>query len=119
MALTPNVTLTAMTTSGETIATALDNQKAAFVNGFLTDAMIAAASPTSTPFVLPGVTLGIFPIGLIVTSAWAALFLLAVGAGTIGRIRFRTSYRRRTAGGHFGASSMSGKISAAYDKART
>lgn len=53
--------------------------------------IVAAA----TAFVLPGTTLGIFPTGLIITSAWAGVFLGAVGYGTIIRMKFRDHYRRR------------------------
>ena len=58
---------------------------------------IAAAIQTASAFVVPGVTLGIFPIGLIVTSAWSLIFIAAIGYGTYGRIRFRENYRRRKA----------------------
>ena len=55
------------------------------------------AIQASSKFVLPGQTLGIFPTGLIVTSAWMVLFFLACGVGTIGRVRNRGIYRRRKA----------------------
>jgi hypothetical protein len=47
-------------------------------------------------FRVPGITLGIFPTGLIITSIWCGFFILAVGFGTLGRIQFREQYRRRS-----------------------
>jgi len=77
-----------------------------FVSGIFqgkSDAGAAAAVPTAAAaaavkagaFVLPGTTLGIFPVGLIVTSVWALLFVAAVGYGTWGRIQFREQFRKR------------------------
>lgn len=57
----------------------------------------AAAAAKASVFVIPGKTLGIFPIGLIVTMSWTFLFILAFGLGTIGRITHRNSYRSRMA----------------------
>ncbi|KAK2740948.1 hypothetical protein FQN57_005952 [Myotisia sp. PD_48] len=48
----------------------------------------------TTQFVLPGISLGIYPIGLIVTSIWAGLFVLVVGFGTFERKRYRDVYRQ-------------------------
>jgi hypothetical protein len=47
-------------------------------------------------FTVPGTTLDIFPIGLIITSIWCGFFIIAVGLGTLGRIQFREQYRRRS-----------------------
>jgi hypothetical protein len=113
-ALQPNVTLAANTTSGPTLNVTLDNTEAAFVNGFFSDKMLAAAAPPTAPFVLPGVTLGIFPTGLIITGVWAVLFIGAVGAGTIGRYQFRQAYRRRIDG--TGGPQAGFSKAAAYDK---
>jgi hypothetical protein len=54
-----------------------------------------AAAAKAAGFTLPGTTLGIFPTGLIITSIWALLFLVAVGYGTWGRIQFRDQFRQR------------------------
>lgn len=59
--------------------------------------MAADAIVASQGFVLPGTTFGVFPVGLIITSAWCLLFFLAYGLGTIGRIRHRDIYRKRIA----------------------
>ena len=63
----------------------------------------AAAAPTAAaaavakagPFSLPGTTVGVFPVGLIITSTWALLFFAAVGFGTWERMQFRDQYRQR------------------------
>ncbi|MCJ1378628.1 hypothetical protein MMC17_001727 [Xylographa soralifera] len=113
-AVMPDVTLSAMAQDGTTLDTMLDNTQASFVTGVFSDTKAAAASaapvaPSATsassasastttsavPFTLPGVSLGIFPAGLVVTGAWALLFFLVVGLGTIGRINARSTYRRR------------------------
>lgn len=46
-------------------------------------------------FVLPGTQIKVFPLGLIITGSWAALLVLVVGVGTVGRYQFRQHYRRR------------------------
>lgn len=54
----------------------------------------AAAQGLPTPYDVPGLALGVFPTGLIVTSVWMMCFVGVVGAGTIGRMQFRDQYRR-------------------------
>ncbi|OAP55026.1 hypothetical protein AYL99_10726 [Fonsecaea erecta] len=68
-----------------------------FKNGLVSPSVAAAAITAAVPFVLPGTKLGIFPTGLIVTCSWTFLFLLAYGLGTIGRIQYRSVYRKRKA----------------------
>lgn len=55
----------------------------------------AAAATKASAFSLPGTTLGILPVGLIITSIWALLFFVAVGFGTWERIKFRKQFRLR------------------------
>lgn len=55
----------------------------------------AAAAEKAGAFELPGTTLGIFPVGLIITSIWALLFFSVVGYGTWERIQFRDQFRLR------------------------
>ena len=104
MLLEPMVTLTAKTTDGRTVGTMLSSREAAFVNGWFSTKSISIAAAAAelakqpAPFVLPGTTLGIFPIGLIVTSIWTFLFIAAVGYGTWCRMQFRESFRRKTGG---------------------
>jgi hypothetical protein len=63
---------------------------AAAIPSAATDAAMKAAA-----FVLPGTTLGAFPVGLIITSIWALLFFAVVGYGTWGRVQFREQFRQR------------------------
>jgi hypothetical protein len=102
--LSPNLKLAGMSRDGTTLSTNISSSEAPFINGFFAKKQVAtepvatdaaATTPSPTPFVLPGMTLGIFPVGLVITSVWALLFMGAVGFGTLGRIRFRDSYRRR------------------------
>lgn len=105
--LTPNITLAGGIANGSTLHTQLSSDDASFVSGLFQDSMsgnttaaarAAAAShlaAANAKFVLPGTTLGIFPIGLIITSAWAGIFISVLAYGTFGRIQFRESYRRR------------------------
>ncbi len=53
------------------------------------------ARPGDAGFVMPGRTLSIFPVGLIITSVWTVMFLVTVSVGTVDRVRFREAYRRR------------------------
>jgi len=54
----------------------------------------AAAAGLPTPFDVPGLSLGIFPVGLIVTGSWMLIFFSVVGYGTFGRMQYRDQYRR-------------------------
>ena len=67
-----------------------------FVNGEFALAASSSAGGIADPgFVMPGRKLGIFPVGLIITSAWTAIFLITISVGTVDRVRFRDAYRRR------------------------
>jgi hypothetical protein len=44
---------------------------------------------------VPGLSLGVEPVGLVVTGIWAVIFATAVGLGTLGRIQSREQYRRQ------------------------
>ncbi|KAL8935744.1 MAG: hypothetical protein Q9216_005280 [Gyalolechia sp. 2 TL-2023] len=102
--LIPRIALSASDQKGEVITTILSSDEASYVNGVFADSVKTSTSagiPASSvaanagTFVLPGRTLGIFPTGLIITSAWTLLFIITVGYGTVERIRFREAYRRR------------------------
>jgi hypothetical protein len=71
--------------------------KGKFTGDVLAPALQQAAITQSAQFVLPGTTFGIFPIGLIVTTAWMILFCIAYGAGTVGRYTHRKVFRQRKA----------------------
>ncbi|RVX75958.1 hypothetical protein B0A52_00315 [Exophiala mesophila] len=68
-----------------------------FDASLVTAAAAADAISIAVPYKLPGVTLGIFPTGLIITGAWTLIFFLAYGFGTLGRIKYRDAYRKRMA----------------------
>jgi hypothetical protein len=58
------------------------------------DQLAAAVAGKPTPFIVPGLSIQVFPVGLIITSTWMLLFFLTVGLGTLGRIQFREQYRK-------------------------
>ncbi|KAF1811780.1 hypothetical protein P152DRAFT_398415 [Eremomyces bilateralis CBS 781.70] len=105
--LVPEITLMATNPVTQAVVnTTLSSTEAGFVSGVFANqgastidpaaqASASALAATATPFILPGVTLGIFPTGLIITLVWTAAFLAAVGFGTIKRVQFRDQYRRR------------------------
>jgi hypothetical protein len=53
----------------------------------------AVAAQKAAAFTLPGVTLAIFPVGLIITGTWTVLFVGVFAMGTAGRIQARKQYR--------------------------
>ena len=57
---------------------------------------IVASVTADVKVEIPGVTLGVFPVGMVVTLVWTMLFLVAVGYGTITRMKYRNQFRRRT-----------------------
>lgn len=108
----PVLTLTAENEAGQNVATNVSSNEAVFVTGVfsqevvMSDFALASAAVEDVmaqmqngtfAFVMPGVQLMVYPIGLIITGSWLALGVLAYGVGTYDRIRFRESYRRRLA----------------------
>jgi len=110
--LTPTIVVSATDpTTSATINTTLPLNLASFVAGVFSGTqgslsnpsdilgnplleLQAAAQGLPTPFVMPGVTLGVIPIGLGVTGAWLLVFSVVVGWGALGRMRMRENYRR-------------------------
>ncbi|KAI1172009.1 hypothetical protein F4777DRAFT_25609 [Nemania sp. FL0916] len=110
--ITPIFTLMAKDATGKTITTEVSSNEAAFVNGIFSKevvlspfslASLAVQNVTSelkagrVAFVLPGVNLLIFPIGLVITSFWTAVGVGFYAFGTYERYNYRESYRRRKA----------------------
>ncbi|GAW24228.1 hypothetical protein ANO14919_138100 [Xylariales sp. No.14919] len=108
----PTFTLTANDATGKSISTVVSSNEAAFVNGIFSkevvlspfsEASLAVQNITAeleagrVAFVLPGVNLLIFPIGLVVTSFWTLLGVGAYAYGTYERYNYRETYRRRKA----------------------
>lgn len=81
----------------------LSSLEATFVVGLFSDqpktmATISAVGVIAdVAFVLPGTKILIFPIGAIITGAWAVMFIGVIAWGTVGRMGFRENYRRRLA----------------------
>lgn len=89
--LTPMITLSGVEQDGTPINTRFSTQDASFVNG-----VFASTKTTNVnEFVLPGTQLVGFPLGLIISSVWAVLYLMTMGYGTMSRYQARESYRRR------------------------
>ena len=103
----PQVTL-----SAGGVSTTVQPNAAAFINGVFSkeiiqsdfgvaqaavEDIVAQLANGDVAFVLPGVNILIFPIGLIVTSIWLAIGLAFYGFGTYERYAYRDSYRRRKA----------------------
>ncbi|PHH90869.1 hypothetical protein CDD83_2425 [Cordyceps sp. RAO-2017] len=106
----PTFTLTAQDTKGGAVSTNVSLNEAAFLNGVFSkqvvrsdfasaqaavDAKLAAVRNGTVAFVLPGVQLMVFPIGLIITSVWLLLGLTAYGIGTYERTMYAHTYKRR------------------------
>ncbi|KAK4245864.1 hypothetical protein C7999DRAFT_33721 [Corynascus novoguineensis] len=108
----PIVTLKAIDGTGKEAKTIVSTNEAAFVAGefandeirtnltmaqLAVDKMIEGLNNGTVAFVLPGVQIMIFPIGLIITSIWLTLGLTAYGFGTYERYNFREAHKRRIA----------------------
>jgi hypothetical protein len=108
----PVLTLTARNSSGSTIRTNVSINEAAFLTGVFSqevvlsdfamaqaavDDQIAALGNGTVAFVLPGVELMVFPIGLIIMSVWLLVFVSVVGFGTYERYNYALMYQRRQA----------------------
>jgi hypothetical protein len=110
--LTPNITIYAANpVTSQNVSSELSSTEASFNAGLFTtssgsltdpsflldnpaEKIIAAEQGLPTPYIVPGLSLGVFPTGLIVTGAWMLIFFITVGYGTLGRIKFRDQYRR-------------------------
>lgn len=108
----PTVSLKGVNSAGNTITTNVSSNEAAFVNGVFSKEIImsdlalaqlavndelAGLRNGTVAFLLPGVNILIFPVGLVVTSFWSLIGFAAYGYGTFQRINYRESYRSRKA----------------------
>ncbi|KAI0997964.1 hypothetical protein K3495_g10226 [Podosphaera aphanis] len=102
--LVPTISLSAIDTTGVAVNTSLSNDEATFVNGVFAQQLVPTkaqlAPPIQTlvvapdaPFVVPGLTILIFPMGLIITGTWTILFITTLTIGTLGRIQYRDQFR--------------------------
>ncbi|KAK8042872.1 hypothetical protein PG994_013355 [Apiospora phragmitis] len=108
--LLPQVTLSATNAGGASVSTNVSSNEAAFVNGIFSkevimsdvaraqlavNDMVAGLANGTVAFILPGVELLIFPIGLIIISVWLVLGCAAYAFGTFERINHRHTFRTR------------------------
>ncbi|KAJ9137530.1 hypothetical protein NKR23_g9111 [Pleurostoma richardsiae] len=108
----PVVTLSAVNSAGTTVSTNVSSNEAAFVTGVFStevvmsdtakaqaavDDIVAKLKTSEVAFVLPGVQLLIFPVGLVVTSVWLVAGVAVIGLGFFERVSYREQYRSRTA----------------------
>lgn len=107
----PVVTLSADNANGESISTVVSSNEAAFVAGVFSESIVmsdfnlanmavakevASMKNGTTAFVLPGIQVLVFPVGLVIVSVWLVAGLTAYGVGTYDRVRFREQFRRRS-----------------------
>ena len=103
----PQVTL-----SARGVSTTVSPNTAAFINGVFSKEVVmsdfgfaqkaveeitAKLQDGEVAFVLPGVNILIFPIGLVVSGFWLLVGIGAYGFGTYERYNYRETYRRRKA----------------------
>ncbi|XDG09786.1 hypothetical protein ABKA04_009401 [Annulohypoxylon sp. FPYF3050] len=108
----PTVTLTGKSPTGQQVSTNVSSNEAAFVNGIFSnevvmsdvslaslavDDQVAGLHNGTVAFVLPGVNILIFPVGLILTSIWLVVGVAFYAFGTYERYNYRDMYRNRKA----------------------
>ncbi|XXG95224.1 hypothetical protein Hte_001484 [Hypoxylon texense] len=108
----PTVTLTGKNLAGQPVSTNVSSNEAAFVNGIFStevvmsdfsiaslavDTITAQMHNGTVAFVLPGVNILIFPVGLVLTSIWLVIGVGFYAFGTYERYNYRDTYRRRKA----------------------
>lgn len=108
----PVVTLSGQNAAGQTVSTNVSSNEAAFLVGVFStnvvlsttalaqlavDQVTAGLANGTVAFVLPGVNLMIFPVGLIIAGSWFAIGIAVIGFGFFERVQYRESYRRRAA----------------------
>ncbi|OTA63337.1 hypothetical protein K449DRAFT_433445 [Hypoxylon sp. EC38] len=108
----PTVTLTGKNAVGQSVSTNVSSNEAAFVNGIFSNEVVmsdfslaslavdnitAQLREGSVAFVLPGVNILIFPVGLVLTSIWLVIGVGFYAFGTYERYNYRDMYRRMKA----------------------
>ncbi|KAK0723398.1 hypothetical protein B0T26DRAFT_642955 [Lasiosphaeria miniovina] len=106
----PVVTLKANNTQGQLVSTNVSSNEAVFVTGIFSGvvfmstfrmAELAVQQEVSnmqngtSAFVVPGMQILIFPVGLIITGAWTLLGVAAYAYGTYSRYQFRDQFLKR------------------------
>lgn len=118
--VTPIVTLSATNAAGQVVTTNVSSNEAAFLAGVFSNAVVlsttakaqiavdkvvAGLANGSVAFVLPGVNLLIFPVGLIIAGSWFVVGFSVIGFCFFERVQYRESYRRRLAFANKGSTS--------------
>lgn len=108
----PILTLSAKNSTGGQVSTNVSVNEASFLTGVFSrevvmsdwsmaqvavDDQVAGLKNGTVAFVLPGVQLLVFPVGLIITSVWLLIGLAAYGFGTWERMKYADMYKRRQA----------------------
>ncbi|PHH68287.1 hypothetical protein CDD80_112 [Ophiocordyceps camponoti-rufipedis] len=103
--------LSAKDKTGGTVSTEISFNEASFLVGVFSDQVVqsdfgaaqaavdekkAAVRNGTAAFVLPGVQIMIFPVGLIITSVWVIIGTTAYGIGTYQRALYAKAWRQRT-----------------------
>ncbi|KAK7958070.1 hypothetical protein PG996_010488 [Apiospora saccharicola] len=106
----PQVTLSATNVGGASVNTNVSSNEAVFVNGVFSrevimsdiahaqlavNDMVAGLANGTVAFILPGVEVLIFPVGLIITGTWMLVGFAIYGFGTFERINHRHTFRTR------------------------
>ncbi|KAK6853691.1 hypothetical protein PG995_010503 [Apiospora arundinis] len=106
----PQVTLSAVNAGGASVSANVSSNEAAFVNGVFSKEVIMSEIARAqlavndlvdglhngtVAFVLPGVELLIFPVGLIITGLWTLVGCAVYAFGTFERINHRHTFRTR------------------------
>ncbi|KIH92669.1 hypothetical protein SPBR_02986 [Sporothrix brasiliensis 5110] len=107
----PVLTLTGTNSNGKTVSTNVSSNEAAFVAGVFSSTVVMSTTAIAqaavnellnglhngtVAFVLPGVQIITFPIGLVIISVWLSVALAFIGFGMAERISYRETYKRRT-----------------------
>ncbi|KAI5457030.1 hypothetical protein BGZ63DRAFT_428462 [Mariannaea sp. PMI_226] len=110
--LIPTLTLTGRNSSGDKVQTNVSINEASFLTGVFSqevilsdfgaaqkavDDQVAGLKNGTVAFILPGVQLMVYPIGLIITSTWLLIGVTVYGFGTYERYKYAELYRRRKA----------------------
>ncbi|KAK3688739.1 hypothetical protein B0T22DRAFT_161463 [Podospora appendiculata] len=106
----PVVTLSGTNPAGQLVSTNVSSNEAAFVAGVFSKEVVmssfamaelavedevARLKNGTTAFVLPGVSIMIFPVGFIITGLWTFIGVAAYAYGTYCRYSFRDQHRQR------------------------
>lgn len=117
----PTVTLSGTNAAGQTVSTNVSSNEAAFVAGAFSkevimsefslasaavDLIVSELGNSTVAFVLPGVQFLVFPVGLVIMSAWISIGLAFIGFGFYERVGYRESFKSRKARAGFNGTTI-------------